>query len=648
MTDSLKYLNTHKKVAAFLFWAILLVIPLQYISARTTSQEPLEILLADAKRQDLMSDSAKTYLELLAQKANNIEADAFEAEAHYLLGKRSFLLMEDSIAEIHFRKARVLFLQTKNWEKIGFSNFQLGLVHSQTHRQDSALLAFHQAIDIYQAHQLEKNLWAPYMAISSVYNREEHVAFAFKYARMAVEALQFSQDNTSRKIALNHILNLAREHDSLEVYAIYSPALLQMYSPLEMDDRIVQHINRYVDIEEPDLRLIALQKAIDQLLRWPPTLELVSSYFHLGKTLEQLQDLPAAITALETGYHIERDSLHIVQISPTLLLSLSKLYALEKKYDRALDYFTAYVGMKDSLQQVYNKAKTEELQLQFESKEKDAEILQQKTILQRRTFQRNMIVVFALLIFGAGMFYYYNQRRHLMDQATIAKQQAILHQNEMDELRKRHEITNMQTLISTQEEERKRIAFDLHDSLGSLLASLKIQSRKFDEPMDQAALKMVSGAHVQLIDTISAEARRIAHNMMPPALIRMGLSVALDDLAQAIDLDRKLDVSFQNIDYDQSLNRECEIALYRIVQELCANVINHAEARHLLIQLSRHNGSASVVVEDDGKGFLPGEGMKQGMGIDSIKSRVAYMSGEVEFWSSPGEGTSVTIHIPVV
>lgn len=647
ISNRLKLLR-HRYVIGLLLMLIIAFKPQVSFCAKSTSQEPLEILLANVDRQSLMSDSANFYLLELVQLANKSNDHAYAAEAYYLLGKRCFLLMEDSMAIEYFQKAKVLFSKEENWEKTGFSNFQLGLVHLQGHRLDSALFAFQLAIKIYQQHQLEKNLWAPYMGISSLYKVEENVSAAFKYARKSAEALQFSEDDTSKKIALNHLLNLAREHDSIELYAVYSPMLLKMYSPLEMDDRIVQHINHFVNIEDPKARVEALRKAISRLSDWPPTLELVSSYFYLGKTLQDMGDSRSAISAFESGYSIERDSLGIVQFTPVLLKSLSKLHEQQKDYATALGYYTTYVAIRDSLQQVYMNAKSEELQLQFETKAKDAALAQQLTVLQRRTFQRNMIIVLAVLFLAAGLVFYYHQRRYLRDQATIAIQKEVLHQKELDDLRKQHEIATMQTLITTQEEERKRIALDLHDSLGSLLASLKIQSRKFDAPLDHEALKLISQEHVQLIDTISAEARRIAHNMMPPALIRMGLSAALDDLAQAIDLDRNLEVSFQNIDYDEALNQESEIALYRIVQELCSNVIHHADARHLLIQLSRHNGSASIVVEDDGKGFLPGEKINQGIGIESIKSRVAYMSGEVEFWSVPGEGTSVTIHIPVV
>ncbi len=202
-------------------------------------------------------------------------------------------------------------------------------------------------------------------------------------------------------------------------------------------------------------------------------------------------------------------------------------------------------------------------------------------------------------------------------------------------------------LISAQEQERKRIAQDLHDSLGGMLATLKLQASQVLDSTRRPSEEDVK-QYTLFLDSIGSEIRRISHNMMPFALIRMGLDTALEDLANSIQAQKKLQVSFQSIDYEDSLSKEKEITLYRIAQELCANTLKHAEASHLLIQLSRHNGSATLVVEDDGRGFESLTDETNGIGLESIRSRVLYLGGELEVMTGKGEGTSVTIHVPVV
>jgi signal transduction histidine kinase len=333
--------------------------------------------------------------------------------------------------------------------------------------------------------------------------------------------------------------------------------------------------------------------------------------------------------------------LKIVHFTPVLLRALSTQYEQLGQYPKALEFYKKYESVKDSLVQENTKARTEELQLQFESRAKDQQITGQQQLVERLTTQRNLIIGLSVVLLLAGGYVMYIQRRYLKDQAIIALQKEALHQNEINQLKKQHEVANLQTLITTQEEERKRIAQDLHDSLGALLATLRNKtypSNNIDISSTQDQLR--------LIDTVNAEVRRIAYNMMPPALIHMGLSAAIEDLVDALQQDQQLKISFQNIDYDQALDRDKEITLYRIVQELCTNVVRHAEARHLLIQLSRFNGTASLVVEDDGKGFDRALQL-HGMGMDSVQTRVEYLQGLMEIWTKPGEGTSITINVPV-
>lgn len=607
---------------------------------------PIEVLLQKAQRHNLMADSTRIYLEEVIRLAQKTSDRSYEAEAHYLLGKHYFLLMKDLQALDHFHQARRLFQQLENWEKTGFSNVQLGLVSNQQNELDSAISYFQQAITIYSKHDLGRHLWTPYMGISLAYKMAGTISAAFRYAQEAIASLPSNTDRVSKVIALNHILRLARENDSLRIYALYADDLLKLYSPREIDDKVLQHINHFVTIEDPHERIIAIQRAIQRLQQWPLTLEVISSYYQLGQSYVEIRDVPAALHVWHMAYALERDSLQTVHFTPVLLRAMSTQYESIGQYTQALDYFKKYESVKERLLEDNIKTRTEELQLQFESKAKDQQIAGQLEMVQRLTAQRNTIIGLSLILLLAGGYVFYIQRRHLKDQAIISGQNEALHQNEIQQLKKKHEVASLQTLITAQEEERKRIAQDLHDSLGGLLATLKIKTRKPQSSEVESTDSPATLDQLQLIDTVSAEVRRIAHNMMPPALIRMGLSAALEDLVHAFQQDRQLKISYQNIDYDQALNQDKEITLYRIAQELCTNVVRHAEARHLLIQLSRHNGSATLVVEDDGKGFdtiLQTEGM----GMNSIRSRVAYIQGEMEIWTAPGEGTSITIQVPV-
>jgi tetratricopeptide (TPR) repeat protein len=437
--------------------------------------------------------------------------------------------MQTRNAHEHFLRARELFLKMKNWEKVGFANLQLGLAYSQENELDSAISFFQRAITIYTDHDLSRHLWTPYMGISNVYGKAENISAAFRYGRKAIASLKPEVDRVSKVIAYNHMLRLAREQDSLHIYAIYADELLKLYSPIEINDQVLQHIDHFVNIKDPSERIDAIQTAIRRHNQWPPTLELVSLYYQLGQSYMEIKHFHEALKALFAAYAIEKDSLKIVHFTPVLLRALSTQYEQLGQYPKALEFYKKYESVKDSLVQENTKARTEELQLQFESRAKDQQITGQQQLVERLTNQRNLIIGLSVVLLLAGGYVMYIQRRYLKDQAIIALQKEALHQNEINQLKKQHEVANLQTLITTQEEERKRIAQDLHDSLGALLATLRNKtypSNNIDISSTQDQLR--------LIDTVYYEVSRIAYIMMLPSLIIMGLSAAFDDLLDAL------------------------------------------------------------------------------------------------------------------
>jgi two-component system, NarL family, sensor kinase len=128
----------------------------------------------------------------------------------------------------------------------------------------------------------------------------------------------------------------------------------------------------------------------------------------------------------------------------------------------------------------------------------------------------------------------------------------------------------------------------------------------------------------------------------------MGLTAAIQDLVAQLQTGSDIDFSFQNLNYGGTLEEDQEIMVYRITQELLTNTVKHARAASVIVQISQHNGTFSLVVEDDGVGFNIGEAnMNSGLGLQSVKSRVHLLKGKSSTDSKKGEGTTITIEIPV-
>jgi signal transduction histidine kinase len=147
---------------------------------------------------------------------------------------------------------------------------------------------------------------------------------------------------------------------------------------------------------------------------------------------------------------------------------------------------------------------------------------------------------------------------------------------------------------------------------------------------------------IMQLDQSIAELRRVSHNMMPESLIKYGLKEALENYCETLNVSGKIKVQLQTYGLEERMEQSTEIVIYRMVQELLNNVIKHADAKNVLIQLMRKHDRFTLTVEDDGKGFDTNE-ISNGAGLENMKARAEYLNGNVDIVSSKGEGTSVTI-----
>jgi PAS domain S-box-containing protein len=205
----------------------------------------------------------------------------------------------------------------------------------------------------------------------------------------------------------------------------------------------------------------------------------------------------------------------------------------------------------------------------------------------------------------------------------------------------------LEMTINIQEKERARIAEDLHNSLGQLLYGVKLNLNdiKLDhsEPQNQNALT-VKNINKLLSECIQ-ESRRISHDLMPSVLQDYGLKVAIEDICR--QLSKTIDFTCEFSGLNDRLPKYLEKAIYRIVQELAMNLIKHAEATKAYLKLGITKNDIIVRVEDNGKGFNTSNTTKEdGIGIQSIKTKLHLLKGELDIYSAPGKGTIINIRVP--
>lgn len=284
---------------------------------------------------------------------------------------------------------------------------------------------------------------------------------------------------------------------------------------------------------------------------------------------------------------------------------------------------------------------TEELETKYNTEKKEAQIkLQQAQLKQKNILNYYLIAGAAALLVILLLTYHNYRNRQKWQQAKI------------DELETEKQLAATEAVLKGEEQERTRLAKDLHDGLGGMLSGIKFSLSNMKENLVMTPANAQSFERsIDMLDSSIREMRRVAHNMMPEILVKYGLDTALKEFCDEIGRSGVIHINYQSVGvYNASIPQSETVAIYRIIQELVNNTIKHAGAKNILVQLHQYEQEKllAVTVEDDGNGFDTNL-LKQsgGMGWRNIQNRVEFLKGRVDIQSSPGKGTSVMIEIKI-
>ena len=314
-------------------------------------------------------------------------------------------------------------------------------------------------------------------------------------------------------------------------------------------------------------------------------------------------------------------------------------------FKTALYYAELNRQYEDSNTNVLTKKNTLTLESKYQAEKKQKEISDLKVLNAEKELsavKRNRI--FLLGIIGAisiivvlGLLY-----RNSNNKKVIAENEQNLQKEHINFLERQQQIVSLQSMVNGQETERTRIAKDLHDGLGGLFSTVKMYFSTLEHEQQQLKDNELFKKSYIMVDNAATEVRRIAHNMMPEVLLKLGLANALQDLCNNITASRLIQVSLQINGLDRRLNAGTEIMLYRIIQELLNNIVKHAEASEAIVQFIQNGNHLSVTVEDNGRGFNTADAdLQKKAGIENIKNRVDYLNGSITIESAKNLGTTV-------
>lgn len=325
--------------------------------------------------------------------------------------------------------------------------------------------------------------------------------------------------------------------------------------------------------------------------------------------------------------------------------TLSLVMSKRQDYKKALEYAGLYKAYSDSATNEETQKAAVALENRYQHQKKQREIAaltatnaeqELQAVKKNRMFVAAGVVSLAVIIILALAYRNSKQRQ------VIAEKEREFQVEQIRFLERQQQVVSLQSMINGQETERTRIARDLHDGLGGLFSTVKMYFSTLQHNNPALATDELFQKGYGIIDTASVEVRRIAHNMMPEVLMKLGLVNALKDLCDNITSGKLLTVSLEVHGMNERLNVTTEIMLFRIVQELLNNIIKHAQATEVIIQCVRDQSRLSLIVEDNGRGFNTAAA-EAGIhsGIEVVKNRVDYLKGKMTIDSQTNVGTTV-------
>lgn len=572
--------------------------------------------------------------------------DSLKAEASNQLGRFYFFMAKLDSAAYYFTRAKELLNDLNDNQRVAIINISLGAVQLRQGDYNATIKTLTESAAYFEEAGDKTNAAKCYSNISTALAELNNYSDAIEYNERALEI--FEQQNMSQ-FQLITLPNLAAQNfkngDTLKAidYNLEAEKLA-----IEMGNKrslsiIYNNLGSIFLDSDPNKAIDYLEKTIQLKNELNLKSGLEVALGNLGYLRMKEGDYNSAI-----AFYKQVES---IVNGKQLVLTYNQLRDCFSSINQtaiALEYSEKAQHLNDSLLNAENQKIFTEIQTKYETEKKEKEIfeLQTKNLEVEFKKNRNRNLLFIVLgILTATIFIVYILLKSSKRKRIVAEQNLKIKQQEITQLLKTQELNGIDAIITAQEEERSRIADDLHDNLGSKIATLKLYIEELKSSNSNGKEVLIEKLK-SLSDETYKEVRKIAHNKNFGALINQGVIPSIKNIAREISITEKLQIEVININVEKRIKNNIEIQVFRIVQELLTNIIKHAEATEATIQFSEDENLLNIMVEDNGKGFNLSE-VKPGLGLTNIEKRIENIDGNLVIDTTPGNGTTVILNIPL-
>ena len=595
-------------------------------------------------------DSAHYYddkLFAILEKFHDLNRKAKYYRAHAILLQSSG---NHSSAIDFYKQSLDLYTKTGNKQKMAVVYNSMGTMLIKSAEYDSAVKLFLTALRIYEEENIQYRRQSVYINLGKVYFYLKDYNKAMDHYK---KALDFSLKNDILvSVALCYMdMGMAYYRmDSLDKAEEYLELSKQKYTELDHKSGIANSIlNLGVILEDEGKYTQAMdefKKARGIYIETHRIVNEESALSNIALMHERLGDYELALktydTCLQMAYqnNLRERILHNYH-------NIYKVYELMGNFTKAYQYSIRYIHLKDSIFNLEKEETINSLELKYEKEKNLAHILrlqndnlQQSMDLRKRTNQRNVFFILSssIILIAFILFIFLRSK---------ARKDKIIADQKIAELEKEKKLLAAKALVEGQEVERRRIASDLHDGIGALLTTVKMQFSNIrkNQQINETEIEKAE----ELLNQASGDVRKISHNMMPSVLTKLGLEEALEDLFDKVNISKDLSASITLLNDDSiHLPENSEIMIYRIVQELVNNTIKHAKASVISLNVVFNHDKITLQYSDNGIGFNYDERLLDGaVGLSSLQTRIEFLGAELNIDTAPNKGFLCYIQLPM-
>lgn len=593
---------------------------------------------------DNNSAKALEYAQLAIGLSKPLKFDMGIIQAYNNIGIVCDITGKYDSALINYNNSLVLSKKINNKRHMANTLNNIGLVYWNTGELDLALNHYLQSLQLFEEIEHKKgqantlsNIGLIYSDLKKFKDALDYHFRALKIREQIADAYGIGVSQSNIGITYGYLQEITKALEYLEKALTTKQSNNDLYGQgITLSDIGVIYggFKKYDLAIEYQLKSLAIRSKLNDKLGMAKSYSMIADNYTKKKSSQLALDYN--LKALKIATELKAKSR-----LKKVYSDISDNYKDLGDFKKALEFHYKYAQLNDTIFSEQSASKIAEMQTKYDTEKKDLELTKTNLELSKKEIelnrQKNLRTILIISILAIIAIFYLLYTRYKFKQKSLLNQELLNQQ-----------LLRSKAVIEAEENERMRIARELHDGVGQYLSAVKLNLSNLQSTLyltNEQEKKLMNNA-LTVIDESVKEVRTVSHNMMPGALSEKGLEVAIRDFMNRIiseKLSIELDVHLLNTKLDNTI----EIIVYRVIQEIVNNIIKHAQASIVNIQLVEHEEELVLMVEDNGVGFDTSNLTNQGIGIKNIRSRIEFLNGSVDIDSQPKNGTTITIEIPL-